>query len=614
MLLSGQASPNRMAEEYLNSLIGHQTLGVVARFLADILRLVCLEVSNACDTDPTFGKKLNRAARSQQVEPWQFVWPVLFPNGDRLLHDYEGAVKRVRQRRIVTNLRLNPVPIRDPLSEVLFTANALVAPPGEDRTAGRTAQEYYYDHPMPLDTPYDRNEIAHGLNELSRALCYEQARNPGCTGRRLPVVLSFSGTHSKLGSLGLAALRKIFPKGSPPGIRVYAFDENGVDHLKAHTLRPAAERYKLMGCWSDLEKVFGVEGDYGRHYGFLKAVAAWWSVLVDSTIRATYKFDLDQAFDQKKLVEQTGFSALEHLRNPLWGAEGVDYWGNRVRLGMLAGTLVNKVDLDKGLWSPDVTRPTQPPGENEIFFHSSLLRACCTEAEMMNAFGAIPYSGPDYKCSQRFFVTGGTTGILVDDLFNYQPFVPRFMGRGEDQAYLWKTMFDQPRSLRCLHTPGLVMRHDKDRLVNDDDPMARITKLIGDCVRTIQYSRLAELLAWSKSEVEEMLFPYPGCFLSPIPITMAFLRWSYRTLQLFEQGPPELALELVFQGTQRLKRTIGILNPSQCGLQTLWEGELSGWGLYYEILKRLQKDLSRNDAFALMISEKARRLVRDCLL
>ncbi len=79
--------------------------------------------------------------------------------------------------------------------------------------------------------------------------------------------------------------------------------------------------------------MFGVDGEYGRHYSFLKAIAAFWQVLIDPSKRGTFKIDLDQVFPEEELKKETGKCAFEHFRNPLWGGRG-----NRPLFGNGVGT------------------------------------------------------------------------------------------------------------------------------------------------------------------------------------------------------------------------------------------------------------------------------------
>ena len=119
---------------------------------------------------------------------------------------------------------------------------------------------------------------------------------------------------------------------------------------------------------ADLISVLGVDGCYGRHYSFLKAIAALWNVLIDPEIKATFKIDLDQVFPQTELIEQTGASAFEHFQTPLWGATGRDAEGQPIELGMIAGALVNQQDIQRGVFTPDVTFPDVRLKPDEYIF------------------------------------------------------------------------------------------------------------------------------------------------------------------------------------------------------------------------------------------------------
>ncbi len=118
-------------------------------------------------------------------------------------------------------------------------------------------------------------------------------------------------------------------------------------------------RRPLTAAAAGLRAVIGVDGEYGRHYSFLKAIAALWHVAIDPAVRATFKIDLDQVFPQDVLVAETGRTAFGHLGTPLWGALARDAEGRDIELGMLAGALVNERDIGRGLFTPDVDLPTR---------------------------------------------------------------------------------------------------------------------------------------------------------------------------------------------------------------------------------------------------------------
>ena len=268
-----------------------------------------------------------------------------------------------------------------------------------------------------------------------------------------------------------------------PHVDVYVFSEAATDRLIDEILAPAIERYLGQQDIEPLRRVFGVDGEYGRHYSFLKAISALWHVLVDQRVRATFKIDLDQVFPQKQLVKEGGGSAFEHFQSPLWGARGRDADGQTVELGMLAGALVNEADIALGLFTPDVKRPSSIPAGEAVAFFNRLPMALSTEAEMMTRYTGTA-GDPDGKhtCLHRIHVTGGTNGILVDALRRHRPFTPTFIGRAEDQAYLLSVLFAGSAPLRYVHSAGLMMRHDKEAFAGLAIEAAKVGRFVGDLV------------------------------------------------------------------------------------------------------------------------------------
>ena len=151
---------------------------------------------------------------------------------------------------------------------------------------------------------------------------------------------------------------------------------------------------------------------------------------------------------------------------------------------MIAGALVNRGDIDRSLYSPDVTFPDQEPAGEEVVFWSRLPQALSTEAEMMTRYRGDSFAGGK-RAIQRIHVTGGTTGILVEALRKYRPFTPSFVGRAEDQAYLLSVLFSGSPHLRYLHEDGLIMRHDKQLVSKDVIRASSIGKMVGEYVRTL---------------------------------------------------------------------------------------------------------------------------------
>jgi hypothetical protein len=365
-----------------------------------------------------------------------------------------------------------------------------------------------------------------------------------------------------------------------------------------------------------LRRVFGVDGEYGRHYSFLKALSVLWHVLVDQRIRATFKIDLDQVFPQEQLVAEGGGSAFEHFQSPLWGSCGRDATGDEVELGMLAGALVNEKDIARGLFTPDVTRPSGIPAGEAVAFFNRLPMALSTEAEMMTRYAGGDES-PDGRrtCLHRIHVTGGTNGVLVDALRRHRPFTPTFIGRAEDQAYLLSVLFAGSVPLRYVHSAGLIMRHDKEAFAGPAIEAAKVGRFVGDLVRTLYFSHYVRALPWPDDQIKEAIDPFTGCFASYIPTTLVALRLALRVGELLAQGDAKAgveARELMELAADRLAPLIEWLRETPRGLAMELADQRDGWDVFYDLLDALEKALSQDDPTALALRDSARRVVQAC--
>ena len=475
-------------------------------------------------------------------------------------------------------------------------------------------QRYWYDHPIPIGAPPDQNEILHGLGGLARALAFERSRRAEWRRDRLTCVCSVSVTHDGLQDIARDYITELL--GASPGLDgldIHLFTELETDRLKREIMIPAARRYRPDQDAALLEDIVGVDGEYGRHYSFLKAVSAWWQVLVDPGLKATFKIDLDQVFPQAELVAQTGLSAFEHLANPLWGGRGRDSDGEEVELGLIAGALVNQGDIQRGLFTPDVSWPRGEPRGDETVFFSALPQALSTEAEMMLRYGEGEWDGRTV-CLQRVHVTGGTNGILTASLRRHRPFTPTFIGRAEDQAYLLSVLFQGRPRLRYLHQP-LIMRHDKADLIPEAIAAARTGKIIGDYIRILWFSRYGRSLPWDFARVKQAMDPFTGCFISALPLTLVYLRLTLKAGALFAQGgegAEAQALDLLLQGGRRLGRVMDLLDSEPDFPAGRLAREREGWRLYYDVLDRLEAALAQGDDFARQLRDRARRLAAGC--
>ncbi len=566
-----------------------------------------------------------RAASCHEAQ--KVIHEALFPEGN-LLHQ-ENYIEHLRGKRLVRIVRPNPQPVRDPCREVLFTANALLTVPEvlteqHRRTLGpeltrmvdsamTEEQVFWYDHPVEVGCPEEENEILYGLRGLSEALEFERTlqRLPSTSG--LTVVLSASVTHRGLQRLVRDYLRHLLGENRPSGLEVFVFTEQDTEVLVDDVLGPAYWNFNGLDITGQLKEVFGVDGQYGRHYSFLKAIAPLWQLIMNPHLKATFKIDLDQVFPQEALLRETGLTALEHLCTPLWGAEGFDSDGEPVRLGLLAGALVNEKDISKGLFTPDVKLPQRPPLADEVVFHSQVPQAISTEAEMLCRYALGTRIDGHRTCIQRIHVTGGTTGVLVEDLLRYRPFSPTFIGRAEDQAYLMSVLYREPPPyLRYLHRSGLFMRHDKEAFARRAIKRAEAGKKIGDYLRIILFSLYAQSLPWSAEKTREALEPFTGAFIHNMPFTMACLRLALRAGYMFQKGKKEEAEEFLKMGSRRLLKVMDLYRENPSFVKDRFQTEQSAWDAYYSILQSLRAEIKKARTEAVKLLTRAREIINTC--
>jgi len=622
------------ALELLEQARRSETLGTVAEFYLDGIQRVEREINNRCDGDAGFRQNLQElaVATTTGVAKWgaeetpEQFWKVFFPEALGILGNTETAADTLRGCRGVTITRLNERPILDVGRELLFTSNVLLTLPQADspidalpishglkdrvEAVFREPQRYWYDHPIHIGVEPGANEIIYGLRGLETAVEFEKARGNLAADGRVTCLLSVSVTHE-----GLKAIAKDYVEealsGSEPlrNLDIYIFTETDTGRLTENFLMPLAARLGKENRES-LKGLLGVDGEYGRHYSFLKAITALWSLTREPAVRGTFKIDLDQVFPQEALVEETGRSAFEHLRNPRWGADARDSNGEAVALGMIAGALVNERDIGRGLFTPDVPYPDGATALDEHLFFSTLPQALSTEAEMMTRYGADGIDGKE-KAIQRIHVTGGTNGILVKHLRRHRPFVPSFISRAEDQAYILSTFGGEGPGLAYVHEDGLFMRHDKEAFAQEAIESAYVGKLIGDYIRILYFSRYARLIDDDIRNIKEKIDPFTGCFVSPIPETITYLRFALKAVELFAAGKREQANEFVTTGASRIIDALAFSDAGGPMKQRL-ETERSGWALYYDLLDGLEQGLERRDRELMILSETGRSILETC--
>ena len=544
---------------------------------------------------------------------------------------WQDSVQELRSRREVVVTSLCDDPIKAPAREVLFTSNALLTLPPRGKPAGQLhlhpdmaeklaavadeTQRYWYDHPVQMGTAPAQNEILYGLKGLTDMLRFERDRGNASDQDKLEVVLSASVTHAGLKALAREYLEnEVADAEGVEGLNVYVFTEKDTSALVDEFLLPAAECFGVdVPDPATLRAVFGVDGAYGRHYSFLKAVAGLWHVAVNPAIRATFKIDLDQVFPQETLVRETGRSAFESFCTPLWGADGTDAENEPVHLGMIAGSLVNQSDISKGLFTPDVELPRGPLPPDRWVFPSVVPQALSTEAEMMTRYGD---GGADGRrsCLSRIHVTGGTVGLRVSCLRRYRPFTLSCIGRAEDQSYIMSVLFEHgPPYLRYLHASGLVMRHDKHGFAGEAIEAAAAGKAAGDYERMLLFSEYARALPWSLEETRRVLDPFTGCFIRDMPWTTAVLCLALKVLDTEGEsagdGAAGQAGELLRVAVARLSDFDEKSVRSPGWVKRIYEEEKSAWECYYSILDKVEEGKQNGSADALRLIERVQAIV-----
>ncbi|MCJ7625297.1 MAG: hypothetical protein MUO76_17505 [Anaerolineaceae bacterium] len=603
-----------------------------AGFYQQGLDLIRQEILQAASENADFAERLRSLASwtedgknlksKQRID--ERIWSLFFPEASGIRGRESERIQALRQKRLVTISQLNPNPLISPAEEILFTSNVLLTLPSTDRElaelsipddikdrlkkVSREPQCYWYDHPIQIGVSQDKNEVIYGLRHLAEALAFEKRMGTCSRETKITCVLSVSVTHKGLQNIAKDYLESEFARASGlDGLELYIFTEADTNRLVEDVLFPAA-RHVLGNTEITVFDMFGVDGAYGRHYSFLKAIAAFWQVFIAPEVRATFKIDLDQVFPQQELLRQTGASIFEHFKTPLWGASGVDSSGRDVELGMIAGALVNESDMDLSLFTPDVRFPERAVALDEHVFFSQIPQALSTEAEMMTRYDTPELDGSK-ACIQRVHVTGGTNGILIDSLRRHCPFTPSFFGRAEDQAYILSTFPAPEPKLAYVHKDGLIMRHDKQAFAQDAIQAAQVGKWIGDYVRLLYYSAYARVLSEDIQEVKDVLDPFTGCFISRIPITAAYLRFGLKAASLFDRGEVENGLAFVHLGARRISRALAFINRESGQLRDVYERERVGWEMYYEVLSAAETALSKGDTFMLSLRERATEIV-----
>merc|ERR1712046_254530 len=196
---------------------------------------------------------------------------------------------------------------------------------------------------------------------------------------------------------------------------------------------------------------------------------------------------------------------------------------------------------------------------------------------------------------QRIHVTGGTNGILLDTLLKFRPFCPSFIGRAEDQSYIFSTFCKPGPKLGYYHKSGLIMRHDKEAFAAEAMEAARIGKMVGDYERMLLFSEYGKFCSSDFNAVMDLVNPFTGCFCIPLPKTVMFLRFTLKALGFVADGANQDAIDFTLQGSGRVAECIQFTNRPQEGgmskMQDLWQKEQVAWNTFYDAIEAGKKGM-----------------------
>ncbi len=442
------------------------------------------------------------------------MWDVFCPESKKAFQNQKLFQKKITLKRSLRDLKKPNKKIIYPNREILFLSNILITIPQDFNSKNLpydlknelmsfqdAKQSYWYDHPIPIDIGDNENEIIYGLINLEKSLLVEINRGNLNPDEKINIVLSLSVTHRGLERIAINYVNRVIKRLNLKFINTFVFDENLCKKI-LRLIFPKNTHYS---------KFFGVNGNYGRHYTFLKYALLLWNKYINSEFKYSFKIDLDQIFDQRFLISQFNQSFFEIFKNlEYWGGQGVDFDGNEVDLGMLAGGLINKNITNTYSLKPDVDRPSKNIS-SKIFsskriFCPEWTQYLSTKAEILNRSNT----------SQRIHVTGGTTGITIDALKKWHPFAPSFINRAEDQSFVISS-YSEKKYLSHYHAKNLIMRHDKLDFAKRTVENAKLGKEIGNLERILTYSYYAKSINTNYNKLKEHLWPYTSTFIQKNP-------------------------------------------------------------------------------------------------
>ncbi len=573
--------------------------------------------------------------------------------------DAQDIVKDIQGQNRLRLIASNENFIANPIEEVIFTTNVLVTPPRSEslipeglpgwaekslKSAMGLPVDWYFDHPMEMATTEDAvhaSEFIHCLRRLEESFRAEIEIEKSALkhhirqGDKVPLYISISPTHGgkNLGRVAREVLKCQYAAAVKSGIlpeleivEPYLYSQIDVKRLVKDVLAPAAKHYFPEISDKEIEgylSFLGVEGYYAMHYNFLKAFGSL-AKFMKPRVKAVIKIDTDQSFPAERFYRETGWCWLESFTLPTLGALARDQNERDIYLGCFAGSLTNLDELigKDDLFLPDISIPdvpeSIPEGEAGVFYQG-LLQALITRGEAfppelqwraLKILNEYPY--------MRTFVTGGTTGFLIEALERYAPFVDTHVHRAEDQAFLLSVLFDQydGNLLRYVYFPGLHMIHEKESFASESIKIAEPYKKIYDLERIWNFSHLAralcEIKGWDFKDVRKTLNFFTASFIQPFPGLLALTRF---VLSVAGKGGRNTE-DIIYQkeGLKRLSKIAFSQERYYRETRTRVAKQIKAWRFYYDLMIRLRESAKKGDPFALALKKKAIEINNNCKL
>lgn len=440
-------------------------------------------------------------------------------NSKQELHEYfiqdenmqfsQENIERVRKSRKVTITETSKV--EDVINKIVLTSNILLTMPRSKNNVSNNIadsldfseeQGYWFDHPIPLDIDFERNEIVYGIRNLNLAIKKE-------TNKKVPLILSVSCTHKSIKRIAKKYIQSILSNVDTSALDIYVFSEIDTHNLIDEAFQMISEESR-----TEMKDAIGVDGKYGRHYSFLKGIAYVYNKCVDSNIEYTLKIDLDQVFPQDLCKKLFGKYCFELLSSGLINSKGIDSEGRKVVFGMFAGALYNQTDFDQEnemqtYLSADVKLQDTKSLDSYILNNNNT-QVLSTYAELCNN------EQLNNVAWKRYHITGGMNGGSIDYLKKYKPFTPSFISRAEDQAFILSVINDEidGEYLRYVHIPNFRMRHDKEEFIGTEISNNEVSKYVGDLERILLFSHYTIDILSNYPYIKREVAPFTATFIS----------------------------------------------------------------------------------------------------